>query len=215
MSFHLNLDAMLSVFPFRSAKQKRRQQEMQVLLSTMKNNLVLSSACIEAFQSSRTIWCSERIEIPPGDGEYRKPVPCVLLHDVSDSRYPYQQEVQDALSIFTDSHMIECGNPNKIDPHEIEYMLSLANKSEAIPFHIVSWKPHHDLKFAVLCFPRKPIDEFSMTGYLDGRGNDFWNIPAFIYNATHPSWSEFGRVRVKPKNEGLLWMHMDTIYLPS
>jgi len=214
MSFHLNLDAMLSVFPFRSAKQKRRQQEMQVLLSTMKNNLVLSSACIEAFQSSRTIWCSERIEIPPGDGEYRKPVPCVLLHDVSDPRYPYQQDVQDALSIFTDSHMIECGNPNKIDPHEIMDMLSLAKKSEAIPFHVVSWKPHHDLRFAVLCFPRKPVDGFSLTGYFDGTGIDFWDIPAFVYNATHPSWSEFWRVRVTPKNGGLLWLRIHTVYIP-
>lgn len=136
--------------------------------------LQLSPKCVDAFRTDHSIWCSERLDLMMA-GEKEPILTAATIYDTADPEYPYSREVQKALALVRD---MDC-----------------------FPYHVVQANTAIGNLFAVLYTTGEeeecPPESVNGKSYV-------YEVPAFVYNATQPNFSEFGFIWVKPKDGALV-----------
>lgn len=90
-------------------------------------------------------------------------------------------------------------NPHYLYYREVQKALSLARDAGCFPYHVVQVNTGIGNLFAVLY----TTDEDEEPEPVNGK-KYVYEVPAFVYNATQPNFSEFGFIWVKPQNGALL-----------
>lgn len=101
--------------------------------------------------------------------------------------------------ILTAATIYDTADPEYPYSREVQEALSLARDAECFPYHIVQVNTGIGNLFAVLY----TTDEDEEPEPVNGK-KYVYEVPAFVYNATQPNFSEFGFIWVKPKDGALV-----------